>query len=283
MSSTNTVAGGRTLIYRIPALVRTAHWVIALALLVLLLSGLQIFNAHPALYWGNGSPSGHSFFEIGARGNKRGEARGFVRLGSFQANTTGVLGVAKNGEGQLSAHAFPRWITLPPYQDLADGRRWHFFFAWLLSLGLATYVIANLIRGRLWRGLFPTTTQLRGIGSSIWEHLRLRLPHGEEARQYNVLQKLAYLSIMFGVIPLVIVTGLALSPAIDAALPWLTQILGGRQSARSLHFIGTWVLVLFFFTHILMVVAAGPLNEMRSIITGWFAIRPEPARERHRS
>src|SRR5450432_91154 len=96
LSSTNTVAGGRTLIYRIPALVRTAHWVIALALLVLLLSGLQIFNAHPALYWGNGSPSGHSFFEIGARSNKRGEARGFVRLGSFQANTTGVLGVAKD-------------------------------------------------------------------------------------------------------------------------------------------------------------------------------------------
>ncbi len=216
---------------------RIAHWLVALALFILVLSGLQIFNAHPALYWGSASTFDRPFLTIGP---------------------------------------FPHWLTLPSYQDLAGGRRWHFFFTWLLLLGLGLYFLANAIRKRLKRDLLPTGRQLRGIGSSIAEHLKLRFPHGEEARHYNILQKLSYLGVMFGLIPLVILTGLALAPAIDAAVPWLLILFGGRQSARTLHFIGTVLLVSFFFVHILMVVAAGPINEMRSIITGWFVIRSAP-------
>ena len=273
---------GRKLVYRIPALVRAAHWIIALALFVLLLSGLQIFNAHPALYWGDASRFSHPFFEIGAKDEGDGAQRGFVRLGPLRASTTGLLGVVDDGSGQPQARAFPRWITLPKDQDLASGRKWHFFFAWVLTISLAAYVTANFVGHRFRRDLLPSRSQLRGIGRSIWEHLRLRVPDGEEARHYNILQKLAYLSIMFGVIPLVIATGLAMSPAIDAAFPWLPQVLGGRQTARSLHFISTVVLVLFFVVHILMILVAGPLNEMRSIITGWFALRGNPDRNSER-
>ncbi len=154
----------------------------------------------------------------------------------------------------------------------------------MLAVSVFLYFVANFIRGRIGRDLLPSRAELRGIVRSIGEHLRFRVPEGEEARHYNILQKLAYLSIMFGVIPLVIVTGffffaLAMSPAMDAAVPWLPQVLGGRQSARSLHFLSTVVLVLFFGVHILMILVAGPLNELRSIVTGWFVIRPTVERD----
>ena len=238
---TKTLPNDRKLFYRIPLLVRATHWLTALALFILFLSGLQIFNAHPALYWGNASEFHRPFISFGAGGR-----------------------------------AFPSWITLPAEQDLAGGRRWHFFFAWCLVAALGLYFAANLIRGRIQRDLLPTGNQLRGIRRSVLDHLRLRFLHGEDARNYNVLQKIAYLGVMFAVIPLVILTGLALSPAIDAAFPPLLFILGGRQSARSLHFFGTAAIVLFFVVHILMVIAAGPINQMRSIITGWFVVRSAP-------
>ncbi|MEP7072375.1 MAG: cytochrome b/b6 domain-containing protein [Verrucomicrobiota bacterium] len=264
----------RELVYRIPLLVRMTHWLIAFALLVLLVSGLQIFNAHPSLYWGSASKFDRPFLDIGSAENASGEKRGYLRLGSRQWDTTGVLGLSKGGDGQADARAFPHWILLPSYQSLGDGRRWHFFFAWCLALGLGLYFVANFIRGRLRRDLLPTGRDVRGIGRSVLDHLKFRFSHG--ARHYNVLQKIAYLSVMFGLVPLVILTGLALSPGFDAAAPWLLILCGGRQSARSLHFLGTFALVLFVFVHVFHVIAAGPINEMRSIITGWFFVR-EPA------
>src|SRR4029077_8941462 len=129
---------------------------------------------------------------------------------------------------------------------LASGRRWHFFFAWVLALGAAAYVVANFFNGRFRRELIPTRYHLRGIGRSIVDHIKLHIGRGQEGSNYNVLQRLAYLNVMYVIIPLVIITGLALAPGIDAALPWLTTILGGRQTARSLHFFCTIILVLFF-------------------------------------
>jgi thiosulfate reductase cytochrome b subunit len=123
--------------------------------------------------------------------------------------------------------------------------------------------------------LLPSGTQLRHIGRSVFEHLRLRFPHGEEARQYNVLQKLTYLTVLFGLLPLVALTGLTMSPGMDAAVPFLAELFGGRQSARSLHFILAMALLAFFVVHIVMVVLAGPVNELRSMITGRFVIEKE--------
>jgi thiosulfate reductase cytochrome b subunit len=234
-----TLGQGRIAIYRHPLPVRLTHWMNALCLLVLLLSGLQILNAHPALYWGNDSSFSNPFVAFGS------------------------------GRGP----AFPSWATLPGWQDLSAGRRWHFFFAWLFVFNGLLYVIYALASRRVDKVLAPTGDQLRHIGGSIREHLMLRFPHGEEARSYNVLQKLSYLAVLFGLLPLMVATGLTMSPGMDARLHFLVEVFGGRQSARTLHFLTASTLVLFFIVHIIAVVAAGPLTELRSIITGWFVIR----------
>jgi thiosulfate reductase cytochrome b subunit len=240
-SADRTLADGRIAVYRHPLLVRITHWINALCLLVLLLSGLQILNAHPALYWGNTSVFDDPFITFGS------------------------------GQGP----GVPHWLTLPPWQDLAGGRRWHFFFAWLFVLNGLLYVVYALSSHRVSRVLAPTRTQLQHIGDSIREHLRLHFPQGEEARRYNVLQKISYLAVLFGLLPLMVLTGLTMSPGMDARLHFLTEIFGGRQSARTIHFLTAMALVLFFLIHMIAMVAAGPLTELRSIITGWFVIRSE--------
>src|SRR5690606_8207152 len=105
------------------------------------------------------------------------------------------------------------------------------------------------------------------------DHASLRFPAGERARHYNVLQKLAYLVVIAGLLPLMVLTGLTMSPGVDAAFPVLLDIFGGRQSARALHFISASLLVLFFLVHVAMVVLSGPWNNMRSMVTGLYAIR----------
>ncbi len=184
-------------------------------------------------------------------------------------DTTGWLGFAPGSEGELTERGFPAWITLPRSQDLATARRWHFFFAWLLVLdGLVFYLFA--FAGGHWRALVPSRRQLAGIGRSIWDHLRLRFSHGAE---YNVLQKLAYAIVLFVLLPLMVLSGLAMSPALDNAVPVL-GLFDGRQSARSVHFLTAWALVLFFLVHIVMVLVSGVWNNLRSMITGRYATRP---------
>jgi thiosulfate reductase cytochrome b subunit len=125
------------------------------------------------------------------------------------------------------------------------------------------------VKGLLW----PSLADLRRFGGSLWDHLRLRFAHDDPG--YNVLQKLAYAAVIFGLLPLMLLTGLVMSPAVYARLPLLGDLLGGRQSARTLHFLAASGLVSFVAVHLAMVVAAGPVNEMRSMITGWFVIRRE--------
>jgi thiosulfate reductase cytochrome b subunit len=261
---------GRVLVYRTPLLVRITHWVNALCLVLLLGSGLQIFNAHPALYWGETSHFDSPLLAIGPKTLDDGTRIGVVAIGSFEADTTGLFGLV--GEGaRAQARAFPAWATLPGYKDLGAGRRWHFFFAWVFAITLAIYLAFNLISGRARRDLLPSGGELRGIGRSLWDHLRLRFEH---ARAYNVLQKLTYLAVGFVILPMIIVTGLCMSPSINATMPWLTDLFGGRQSARTIHFLCAFALVLFFLVHMAMVLLAGPLNEMRAIVTGWYKTHP---------
>lgn len=133
--------------------------------------------------------------------------------------------------------AFPTWITVPGAQWLAMARRWHFFFAWLLVINGGAYLLYALASRHLSRDLIPTRRDWRSLRQSIWDHVRFRHPQGDEARRYNILQKLAYLSVIFGLFPLVIVAGLAMSPGLNALLPGWIDIFGGRQSARTVHFI----------------------------------------------
>ena len=172
----------------------------------------------------------------------------------------------------MTARGFPSWLTVPSYQDLATGRRWHFFFAWLLVVNGIVYLGYGLASGHLWRDLVPTRSQLRHIGHAIHEHLRLRFPKGDEARRYNVLQKLAYLVAALVLLPLVVLTGLTMSPGMDAAFPELLTLFGGRQSARTLHFLAVCGLVLFVFAHVVMALVSGAWNNLRSMITGSYVL-----------
>ena len=261
-------------IYRHTLLVRITHWVNAVCLAILLMSGLQIFNAHPALYWGNRSTFDRPLLALTAQEDAGGSITGGAAtiLGkSFP--TTGVLGASRDESGALEERGFPSWITIPSYQDLATGRRWHFFFAWLLVLNGVVYV-ANLLARRHLKDFLPSGGELRSIPQSIGEHLRLRFPKGDAALRYNVLQKLAYLSVLIA-LPILVLAGLTMSPALDAAFPWLLALFGGRQSARTIHFLIAFYLVGFVVIHVVMVLISGFLNNMISMITGRYAIEED--------
>lgn len=249
---------------------RVWHWVNALTLLVLLMSGLMIFNAHPRLYWGQyGANDDRAWLVIDDAGNT-----GFVELAGVRVDTTGVLGVWANAEGKVQRRAFPHWITIPSGYDLQAARRWHLSFAWVLALALTAYMVRSLWNGHVKRDLHIHRREWspKHIWHDIKDHARLRFPTGAAARDYNILQKISYIGVIFILLPLIIFTGLTLSPAMNAAWPWLLDIFGGRQSARSIHFICTFALVAFFFVHIIMVVLAGPVNEVRSMITGRYRL-----------
>ncbi len=256
---------------------RLWHWTNALALFVMLLSGLMIFNAHPRLYWGQyGANFDQSWFEIGSHGNN-----GFARLGELQVNTTGVLGVWPDANGAVQHRAFPYWLTIPSSYSLAHARLWHLFFAWILALGLAVYLLISLVNRHVQNDLAPTREEVRPshIWQDIKDHARLRFPTGRAALNYNILQKLSYGVVLFLLLPLMVLTGLTMSPQMDSGWSFLVSLFGGRQSARSIHFILAWLLVGFFFVHIAMVMLAGPINELRSMITGRYRLPVKKGQE----
>lgn len=278
MQRRRTTKSGTEMVYRHPLLVRVSHWLNAVAMVVLLFSGFQILNAHPAFYWGEVSRFDEPAFAVTTDMADDGSLKGHLVIGDWRLETTGVLGASRDAEGYLQPRAMPAWLTLPGYPDLGAGRAWHFFFAWILVFNGAAYGAYLLASGRLGSLLLPSLAELRRVPRSVLDHMRLRFAHGEDAAGYNVLQKLAYLTVIFLLVPGMLVTGLAMSPAMDAVFPFLTSVLG-RQTMRTLHFLCAGSLVLFVFVHLAMVVAAGPVNEVRSMITGWFALpKSRPAR-----
>jgi thiosulfate reductase cytochrome b subunit len=265
------------LVYRHAAVTRATHWINVLALTFLLMSGLNIFGAHPALYWGQKAVFAHPWASISAV-MKGDDMVGVTQVGPLKVNTTGVLGYS----GRMGARvpvAFPGWATVPGYQDLADSRHWHFFFAWLFVVNGLAYWLVGLIGGHIRKDLAPTRKDLapRNVWHEIVTHAKLQFPKGEEARHYNVLQKGAYLAVIAVLLPLMVLTGLCMSPGFDAFAPWLVDVFGGRQSARTIHFLTAFSLVGFVALHLFMVVASGTWNNVRSMITGRYAIVPGKA------
>ena len=261
--------------------VRLTHWINVLCFVLLLMSGLAIFNAHPALYWGHYGYRGiPPLMGIGAMIEPdRRELIGITQIAGRNFETTGVLGVSNDAEGQPRRRAFPSWATLPPSAGLALARDWHFLAAWLLAFNGAIYLLAGLFGGHFRRDLLPSAAQLhpRHLLADIWNHVRFRLPRGEADRQYNVLQKIVYLLVVFVLLPAMVLSGLTMSPAVTAAAPFLFDLFGGRQSARTIHFVTANLLVLFLFVHVFQVLATGAINHMRAMITGRYKIRPERA------
>ena len=254
---------------------RITHWTNVLALSVLLMSGLQIFNAHPALYWGQKSTFAQPWLamtkvEIGD------VARGVTTVGALKFDTTGLFGWSGK-EGMREARGFPAWATIPSFRSLTDGRRWHFFFAWLFVINGLTYWLLGLLGGHIRKDMLPTRDQLapRHILQEIVTHAKLRFPKGEDARRYNVIQKFTYLAVIAGLLPLMVLTGLSMSPGFNATVPWLIELFGGRQGARTVHFLAAGGIVVFVVVHVVLVVASGFWNNIRSMITGKYAIEVE--------
>ncbi|MFO1310426.1 MAG: cytochrome b/b6 domain-containing protein [Burkholderiales bacterium] len=259
--------------YRHTLPVRVMHWINVVALCVMFASGLQIFNAYPVIHFGKSSYDGTpSVLEIGARMKPNGEPQGVTRLFGAEFDTTGWLGVTRGANGQYVPSTFPQWIMLPGPQWLSMARSWHFFFAWVFLLNGLAFVLYAVVSRHLTRDLAPTGDELRGIGASIRDHLRFRHPTGEAAKRYNVLQKLAYLVVIFILLPLMVIMGLALSPWLNAVLAGWVDIVGGRQSARSIHFIVAWMLVAFVLIHVFQVIVTGLWNNLRSMITGRYKV-----------
>lgn len=263
-------------VYRHNRVTRLTHWINAIALAILFMSGLQIFNAFPYLHWGDKAEPGEAFFSISAT-NEDGEVRGYTELFGYRIDTTGVLGLQYTDAGPFP-RAFPSWITIPGYFWLAGGRRWHFFFAWLFVLNGVLYFIYNLLNGHMRKFLFAPRDGTK-VPVMILYYLRLRRESPQQG-EYNPLQKLAYTSVFVILTPLILLSGLAMSPQLNVAFNWLPAMFGGRQAARSVHFILSFGFVAFTFGHVFMVLITGVMNNMRSIVTGWHkepvATRGEP-------
>ncbi len=275
---TPTAAPRRIYRHRLP--VRVMHWINVICLTILLMSGLQIFNAHPALYWGRDSNFADPWVSIGALRTADGGITGITTIAGHRFSTDGVLGASRSGaDAAKSARAFPSWATIPGPQWLSMGRHWHFFFAWLFVVNGVCYVAYAIASGHLRRDLLPTRAELRRIGHSIKDHLLFRHETGEAAKRYNVLQNLAYLVVIFGLLPLVIVAGMAMSPRLDAVFPGWVDLLGGRQSARTLHFLAAAGLLLFVLVHVFEVLISGAWNQIRSMVTGWYALPADAGKE----
>jgi Ni/Fe-hydrogenase b-type cytochrome subunit len=224
------------LVFRHRLSVRLWHWINAVVIFVMLGSGLMIFNAHPRLYWGH-----------------------------FGANFDPAW---------LELPRFPGWATIPSTYNLALARHWHLAFAWILAFGLLAYMIGSLINGHFRKDVALSRGEV--APGHLWEDIKkhARFDFHEEEARYNPLQKITYSIVLFVLIPGIILTGLTMSPGMNAAWPWLVDLFGGRQSARSLHFIFAAGIAAFIVIHVALVVLAGPVNELRSMITGWFRLPP---------
>ena len=262
------------LFYRHTVPVRVLHWINAIAMLVMLMTGLQIFNAHPALYWGTSSDFDHPILAMTADGTNE-NYWGVTTIGPWKFRTDGVLGVS-NTDGVKTVRGFPAWATIPSASpDLATGRLWHFAFAWILVINGVLYFAYAFWTRHFQREIVPTARDLANLPHEIVTHAKLQFPKGEEARHYNGLQKLSYFVVLGILGPLIVLTGLTMSPTMDSAFPILLDIFGGRQSARTIHFIVAFSFLGFFFIHIAALIASAPLNGLRSMITGYFAIEKE--------
>ena len=208
---------------------RVWHWVNALAFIVLFMSGLNISNAHRALYWGD--------------------------YGYDPA------------EAWMIVSRFPAWATIPQRYDLAESRDWHNLSAWVFALGLLVMWAVSLLNRHFVRDIATSRSDWSPAAWSkiIREYAR---PGKQSDDSYNAVQKIAYgLVLGFG-LPMMIATGLAMSPGFEVAAPWLVDVLGGRQSARSLHFLIAWGLAGFLAVHLFMVLWSRPLTQMGRMITG---------------
>jgi thiosulfate reductase cytochrome b subunit len=232
---------GRTVAARHSALVRVTHWITTLCFLALLVTGVEILISHPRFYWG--------------------EAGNVNTPPLFKIPIPASRALVPTGYGYV----------------LPDQNGWsrylHFQTAWVAVLTGLLYIIYSFFSGHLRKNLLPAEPDRswRALASEIANHVRFKRPAAEEAWSYNLLQRITYLVVIFVLFPLVIWTGLAMSPAIASVFPSLVSVLGGQQSARTIHFFVSVFLFLFLLVHIVMICLAGFRSRMRAMIVGSYA------------
>lgn len=220
---------------------RLWHWINAIAVFILIGSGATISNAHPRLYWGKyGANFDHAWLEL---------------------------------------PRFAGWFTIPAGYNLAMARRWHLFFALVFAFALLAFMVWSLINRHFQRDLRIRAAELKPahLAADAKAHLAFRFHDPAAPGAYNPFQKLSYALVIFVLIPLLILTGLTLSPGMNAAWPWLLDLFGGRQSARSIHFICFALLTLFVVGHLALVILSGAWNGVRSMITGRWRVPEDGA------
>ena len=273
MSVKSQAAHSPYFIYRHKLPIRIMHWTNVVCFVVLLMSGLNIFNAHAALNIGKSSYNGQApILEMKAVQTNTGKLIGYTTIFGHQFNTTGVFGASQGPDGRVLQRGFPAWMTIPSSQWLSMARHWHLFFAWLFVINGICYVTYSVLSKHVQRDLLTTKADRASIWQSIKDHARFKHASGEAAIPYNVLQKIAYLSVIFILLPLIILMGWAMSPFLNSLIPGWVDLFGGRQTARTIHFIVAWLLVAFVFIHVFEVIITGVWNNLRSMITGQYKI-----------
>jgi len=235
-------------IYRHRLATRLWHWINAITIFMMIGSGIGILQAHPRFYWG----------QYGANPD-----RPWFQMAWLPGWLNQLLDL----------------MTIPSGYNLAISRRWHLTFALLLGFGLLGFMIASLINRHFQRDLRVRAKEVapQHLAADAIAHARFDFHNHDDPAAYNTLQKLSYVATIFVLIPVMVLTGLAMSPAMDAAWPWLIDIFGGRQSARSIHFIAMVLLVGFIIVHLTLVILAGPVGEVMSMITGRWRVPNIPA------
>ena len=251
--------------------VRLWHWVNALAVLGLLLSGFLILNVHPRLYWGNDGHNGMpALAQLTVDDAAPDAPKSLLAIGSHTLDVSGWMGSVLDFDG---ARYVQFWLP-PESWHFGAFRAWHFALAWVFLVGWLLYAIYLALSRRRQAGLMlrPDDLRLRRIGREFVDHLLLKRARGQAATRYNSFQKFAYLAVLFVLIPVQVATGLAMSNSIDAAFPFVVEIWGGHQSARTVHFLSASLITAFLLIHLFQLFVSGFFNQMRGMITGRFRV-----------
>ncbi len=262
-------AGANTYL-RYPLTTRILHWLAAASIFVLLWSGIWILNIHPRLYWGDVGYFGAPAIAEIAGDTSTDPPTMTLKIGEASFNVTGII-------GRVNRLPYVRIANYPEGFQFGGNRALHFTAAWVFVIAWIYYISHLLSSGRLRNTWLPNLDELKpaNLAQDILNHLKFKRAHGEEVKRYNSLQKLSYLSVMFVLIPLIILTGLTMSNSITTAWPFLFDVFGGRQSARTLHFVFISLLMLFVIIHVVQLFVAGFINHFRSMITGRYKLESD--------
>jgi len=229
----------KTKIRRHAGIVRVTHWLTFVAFIALLVTGFEIVISHPRFYWGE--------------------------VGNVNTKPLFVIPIPASRDTVPTGYKY----VMPDQNGWS--RYLHFEAAWLAVLVALVYGVYGAVSGHFLKNLVPERRDWNwhAFKQRIAKYLRRERPDRTEERSYNVLQRTAYAIVIFILFPLIIWTGLAMSPSFTAAFPWTAALLGGRQSARTMHFLVSWLLLFFLVVHVAMVAVSGFRRRMRGMITGY--------------